>query len=123
MAIRDLKAALATHLRSTENMKIQLITILALLTLLFGCSTTNQTQSVSASSAQPEMPKEGRAKERDVREWAQYYLDTGSASDMAEALKMAREMFWPEIDDPNSALAKIEERNEALMKQLEKNEK
>lgn len=69
------------------------------------------------------MPERGRAKERDARLWAQYYLDTGTAKDIAEAQKMARDMFWPEIEDKDSALAKIKEKNEALKKLLEKSKK
>lgn len=104
-------------------MEIQFILLLGLTAFFFGCSTTEDQISRSSNPTRPEMPEKGRAKAKDVRLWTQYYLDTGTAKDMAEAQKMAREMFWPDIEDTTSTLAKIEENNEALRKQLIENKK
>ncbi|MDQ8183863.1 hypothetical protein [Pelagicoccus sp. SDUM812005] len=103
-------------------MKTQLTT-LAIGVLLCGCSTTENKINSKSEPTPPELPKIGRAKIGDLKSWAQYYVDSGAANDMAEGMEMARKMFWADFEDPYSTLAKIEKNNEDTKKQIESDEK
>ena len=97
-------------------MKIHL-TVLLTLTFFSGCTTTSE---FSENQARPDIPAEGRATEKNIREWAEYYLATGTASDMAAALRMSRDRFWPDVNYEDSIFTEIEERNEAQKRQIER---
>lgn len=100
-------------------MKILLITLFICGSIMSGCATVPSESA--AIPARPKVPRNPNT--TSVAQWAEYYVSIGEAADMAEGKRMAVEMLWSDVEDKDSLFAKLEQRNEDLIKQIDESKK
>ncbi len=86
-----------------------------------GCATGEQ--SAENAPARPKASSRAASDEGDVRALAAYYMKSGAAKDMGQAIQMAKDFYWADVEDEYSLLGKQEAKLEAIRKEAEANRK
>lgn len=92
-----------------------------LLVFTYGCTTF--VRNGESNDGEKRSVFEDKPSKAAIAGLADYYVKAGIASDMTEALRMAKDYYWAEEVDENSLLGKQEARMDEIRRQAEERAK